>query len=445
MTLTDAMPVANSMTDGPWLKARAPSGETPWLNDIQGSIDPSTDPAALASHLQQLMQSGKLIFPASPVHFISDIHADARALLESLVLAGVAVQTGPKLKHFSITATGLASTVVIGGDCLDKGPSNLKLLGLIQRLRNAGLKLRLLAGNHDLRLALGLQCFNAERHVMNEHLFVRMGSKTLPLLAEIWRSRLKKQPNPLAQIPTKQQCYQRLLPDADWAQRFRKAAVDIPAPALEREITRIEEKTATFRAACKAEGLSIRKVYAAATEAQRLFMTPSGEFAWFLPALDLFWRSGSFLFVHAGLDDDTAETLASQGSEELNRRYRYAFKQNPFVFYASPLGNSLRTKYRPVDFPLTPKGVGAVHDAGVHAIVHGHRSHACGQRLALRAGLLHIEGDVTLDRNTRAKEGLTTRGAGVISLLPDGQILGMSADYAQIKVLTTRPLPAQRG
>lgn len=428
---------ATANTRRPRLLARAPSGRAPWLNDITASVDPNTDPTALENHLQHLSQSGKLVYPTAPVHFISDIHADPRALLESLVLAGVVELTGAKLKHFAITPSGLQSTVVIGGDCLDKGPSNLKLLDLLQRLRQGGLTLRMLAGNHDLRLALGLQCFSAKRHVMNEHLFVRMGSKTLPLLAEIWRKRLRDQPNPLAQVPTKIQCRERLLPDADWAQRFRRAATHIPGPALEREIARIEEKTATFRDAYRAEGLSLRKVYAAAVEAHRLFMTPNGEFAWFLISLDLLWRCGSYLFVHAGLDDDTAVALANEGYDVLNRRYRTAFKQDPFGFYASSLGNSLRTKYRPVDFPLTSQGVNAVHRAGIYAIVHGHRSHTSGQRLALRSGLLHIESDVTLDRNTRRKEGLSSRGAGVTSLLPSGSIVGVSADYSAIKVLKT--------
>ena len=436
MTWTDVTSATPEVSE-PKLRARAPSGCAPWLEDIAANVDPNTDPTALGRHLQHLSQSGKLVCPAAPVHFISDIHADPRALLESLVLAGVVELTGSKLKHFAITPSGLQSTVVIGGDCLDKGPSNLKLLGLLQRLRQGGLTLRMLAGNHDLRLALGLQCFNAKRHVMNEHLFVRMGSKTLPLLAEIWRKRLRDQPNPLAQVPTKIQCREHLLPGADWARRFRRAATHIPGPALEREIARIEEKTATFRDAYKAEGLSLRKVYATAVEAQRLFMTPKGEFAWFLKSLDLLWRCGSFLFVHAGLDDDTAVALASEGYDVLNRRYRTAFKQDPFGFYASNLGNSLRTKYRPVDFPLTSQGVNAVHKAGIYAIVHGHRSHTNGQRLALRSGLLHIEGDVTLDRNTRRKEGLSSRGAGVTSLLPSGDIVGVSADYPAIKVLKT--------
>ncbi len=438
MMLTEDVSEGTPVTYGPWLRARAPAGKTPWLLDTCASIDPNTDPTALTHHLQQLAQSGKLVFPGSPVHFISDIHADARALVESLVLAGVVTQTGKKLRQFRITPHGFASTIVIGGDCLDKGPSNLKLLSLIHHLRQSGLKLHLLAGNHDLRLALGLQCFTARRTVMNEHLFVRMGSKTLPLLAEIWRKRLRKQPHPLAQVPTKTQCRQHLLPADDWAQRFRRAATHIPEAALEREIARIEEKTATFRDAYKAEDLTIRKVYAAAAEAKRLFINPEGEFAWFLPSLDLLWRCGSFLFVHAGLDNNTAQALARDNIDTLNQRYRQGFKEDPFGFYASSLGNSLRTKYRPVDFPLTDEGVNAVQDAGICALVHGHRSHSRGQRLALRAGLLHVEGDVTLDRNTRAKEGLLGRGAGVTSLLPNGRILGISGDYSHTKVLDTR-------
>lgn len=61
------------------------------------------------------------------------------------------------------------------------------------------------------------------------------------------------------------------------------------------------------------------------------------------------------------------------------------------------------------------------------------RYRTAGQRLVLRQGIIHIESDVTLDRNARRREGLAGEGAGVTVIHPSGYVDGFSADYPEIK------------
>jgi hypothetical protein len=94
----------------------------------------------------------------------------------------------------------------------------------------------------------------------------------------------------------------------------------------------------------------------------------------------------------------------------------------------------MRTKYRDVDMPLTRNGVMRAYRQGVHAVVHGHRNRTRGQRIMLRQGMIHIESDITMDRNSRKKEGLDGYGVGVTIVRPEGQIIGISTDYPYAKV-----------
>ena len=93
--------------------------------------------------------------------------------------------------------------------------------------------------------------------------------------------------------------------------------------------------------------------------------------------------------------------------KHINRKFRKQMYRDPFDFYYGPMANIIRTKYRPVDRPLTRQGVKLLRKkSGVHAIVHGHRNLLHGQRVMLRKGIVNFECDTTLDRNSRAKEGL---------------------------------------
>ena len=144
-------------------------------------------------------------------------------------------------------------------------------------------------------------------------------------------------------------------------------------------------------------------------------------------------RHGSFLFIHAGIDDGIVTSLERYGVEEINRRFHQLTITDLFGLYYGTLGNCIRTKYRVVDLPLTARGAAGARRLGLHAIVHGHRNRTGGQRLVLRQGIIHIETDVTLDRNSRRQERLAGAGAGVTVIDPSGYVDGLSADYPAIK------------
>jgi hypothetical protein len=167
---------------------------------------------------------------------------------------------------------------------------------------------------------------------------------------------------------------------------------------------------------------------------QELFLHPKGEFAWFYKHMILCYQDGSFLFLHAGIDDRIATVLSNSNWKQLNRKFRELMFDNPFDFYYGPFANIMRTKYRKVDMPLTRNGVRKIRNRGIHVLVHGHRNLYHGQRLMLRKGLLNVESDTTLDRNSRKKEGLKGVGAAATIIHPKGRILGISTDYPYIKV-----------
>ena len=94
----------------------------------------------------------------------------------------------------------------------------------------------------------------------------------------------------------------------------------------------------------------------------------------------------------------------------------------------------VRTKYRPIDMPLTTYGADIIHKMGIHAVVHGHQHLCHGQRIKLRHGIVNFECDTTMDRNTRKKEGLSGYGVAVTIIEPDGQVIGISRDHPSRKV-----------
>ena len=176
-------------------------------------------------------------------------------------------------------------------------------------------------------------------------------------------------------------------------------------------------------------------VYAAARKWQQLFLHKKGEYAWFFKSMKLGSREGSFIFVHAGVDDRMAKLISEKSMKHINRKFRKQMYRDPFDFYYGPMANIIRTKYRSIDRPLTRHGVKLLRKkSAVHAIVHGHRNLLHGQRVMLRKGIVNFECDTTLDRNTRKKEGLAGVGAAVTIFRPEGLVMGVSTDYPYIKV-----------
>jgi hypothetical protein len=178
----------------------------------------------------------------------------------------------------------------------------------------------------------------------------------------------------------------------------------------------------------------MKQVYAAALKWQELFLKPGGEFYWFYDGVRLFHRQGSFLFTHAGIDDQVSGLIKLKGVKHVNKRFRKQLNGNELSFYYGPIANVIRTKYRAGDYHLTQKGARLAHDSGVHVIIHGHRNVYNGQRISLRKNMINFECDTTMDSGSRSREGLKGAGAGVTIVHPEKVILGISSDHDYIKV-----------
>ena len=412
-----------------------PTNAQQWVLGKKRSLQSRrTNHQQTVQQLQQLMHAYEWRWPRRTVYFLSDLHADAEALTSSLVASGGVKAGGKGHRHLKLTKRGKRAQFLIGGDCLDKGPSNLELLRTLNRLYACGASMRLLAGNHDVRVMLGMRSVNRKPAPGCQHFFIRMGPKAVPFLKEINDNYLA-QAHSLKGIPGKTRCRERLYPPEQWFDEFPlKAAGLLPQQVIEKELRRVIEKQADFEEQCEQAGLSVRRAYAAALQWQRLFLHHSGEFNWFFRRMRLAMRKGSFLFVHAGLDNNIAHLIDQKGVKQLNREFKKQLKGNPMRFYYGPLANAIRTKYRPGDKPLTRTGAQQVHSNDMHVIVHGHKSMRNGQRISLRKSIVNFECDVTLDRHSRARDGLEGPGAGVTIIRPDKKIVGISTDHPYVKV-----------
>jgi hypothetical protein len=424
-----------------WIPDGLPTRTESWLKSRPRSLSKDrSNHHAISEVLQQAVAHQPWKWPQKPVYFFADPHADAEALSASLAASGGAHISGKDKQKIILTETGRNATFIIGGDCLDKGPANLPLLRRVHKLMQTGARVKLLAGNHDVRLLMGIRSLDLERDPTTEHLFLRMGPKVVPLLKEIHNTYLKGGKMP-TDIPGNRDCRRKLFPSKKWFDEFpREATWLMPEQTIERELTRMQKKLEVFEQTCDEAGLNMRAVYATARKCKQLFLEPGGEFYWFFNRMQLLYREGSFLFIHAGFDDRIIRTVEDRGFAYLNRLYRKQVKQDLFEFYYGPLANTMRTKYREVDMPLTHHGVDQAYRLGVHAVVHGHRNRTDGQRIMLRQGMIHIESDITMDRNSRKKEGLPGYGTGVTIIRPDGRVIGISTDYPCAKVFEPEKL-----
>ncbi|MGD8861204.1 MAG: metallophosphoesterase family protein [Myxococcales bacterium] len=419
-----------------WVKGRLPRRSEPWLRTRdQLVIAPGfyMDEAA-RDDVHDYAREKPWVWPARRHFFLSDIHADADALQRSLVASGAVEKTGPGDHDFQLTEQGRAGVFVVAGDCFDKGPSNLRLLRALKHLIDLGADVQLLAGNHDVRALVGMSCLGAEDTLL-AHLFVRMGKKTVPLFKEIHDEYLSDR-NFDSSPEQERRLHDRMFPPQSWYREWPEAVRGmIPDKKIEHELVRIREKTRDLETHCERAGLSLAAVEAAADKFHELFLTPGGEFAWFFERMQLAYRAGSFLFVHAGVDDDVALQIRRQGVEGVNRRFRELLDgRELFELYHGDIGNVFRTKYRDTDRPLTPTGVHDLHCHGIYAVVHGHRNIVHGQRIVFRAGLLNFECDASVDRNTRRIEDLEGLGGAVTIFREDGCVLGVSTDFRAVKV-----------
>jgi hypothetical protein len=419
-----------------WIDASLPEQGQVWMLGKQLSVKKDKyHSAAYAQEMRKVIGEEPWKWPKRTVYFISDMHADADAFFASLVASGGVKKTGPRDKDFKLTREGRKARFLIGGDCFDKGPSTLRLLRVIRRLIDRGGDVQLLAGNHDIRMLLGILTVGMEPDPRIDHFFIRMGPKMVPFLREI-RDKYLQGENALHGVPDSRECRRLLYPPKSWFREFPKLAVwAMPEPTIEREVQKLRKKLQGFEVDCAKAGLSLRMVYAAARKWQELFLHTKGEYAWFYKRMKLGYREGSFIFVHAGIDDRMAKLISEKGMKHINRKFRKQMYRDPFDFYYGSMANSIRTKYRPIDMPLTRYGVKLLRKkSAVHALVHGHRNLLHGQRVMLRKGIVNFERDTTLDRNSRKKEGLEGQGAAVTIFRPEGLVMGVSTDYPYIKV-----------
>jgi len=417
------------------LSIHLPDATKDWLDcNSHGLRQRKTSGLKSRSTVKSLLEMNDWQWPGRSTVFISDLHADADALLASLVASGGIKKIGKADHQFKLTEQGRSMLFIFGGDFFDKGPSNLRLLRLLRLFIQTGARVRILAGNHDIRVLFGMRSVGLTEDPHNGHFFIRMGAKAIPFLCEI-RDEYLLGAQALKGIPDEQTCMNRIFPTENWWQKFPEMASWVMPPAsIAREMGKIKQKADKFESLCSEAGLTLREAYAAAIKWQQLFLLQGGEFYWFFKRMRLAYRKGSFLFIHAGVDDRIATMLSGNNTSLLNQQFKQQIQGSPFEFYYGPIANTIRTKYRTIDMPLTGMGGKQLHDAGIHAIVHGHRNLCRGQRIALRKSLLHFECDVTLDRNSRRKEGLRGAGAGATLIQPDGYILGISSDYRDIKL-----------
>ena len=419
-----------------WVEADLPGQGQVWMPGKQLSVKKDAyHSAAYAQEMHKAIGGEPWKWPKRTLYFISDMHADADAFMASLVASGGVEKTGPRDKDFKLTGAGRKARFIIGGDCFDKGPSTLRLLDVVRRLIDCGADIQLLAGNHDVRMMIGIKSVGMEPNPRTDHFFIRMGPKMVPFLTEI-RDRYLQGKDALHGIPDSRECRRQLYPPKSWFREFPQLAVwAMPEKTIEREVQKLRKKMKIFEADCEKAELSIRMVYAAARKWQQLFLSSKGEYAWFYKRMKLGCREGSFIFVHAGIDDRAAKLISEKGMKHINRKFRKQMYRDPFDFYYGSMANIIRTKYRPVDMPLTRHGVKLLRKkSGVHAIVHGHRNLLHGQRIMLRKGMVNFECDTTLDCNSRKKEGLAGQGAAVTIFRPEGLVMGVSTDYPYIKV-----------
>ena len=419
-----------------WIDVPLPVMAEPWPAPTNGlfSIVVDGESETAQDDVRRYVANKPWVSPRRTIFFLCDVHADAAAFARSLVASGGVEKTGPRPHDFALAPAASNAVFVIGGDCFDKGPKNLPLLRTIEALLDKGAEVELLAGNHDLRALLGLVYAERKDDPLLAHLFVRMGPKSVPLFKEVYDQYIARSGKAEPSISA-DEVRARLFPDESWYHDFPAVADGlIPAPRIRKEVRRIAEKVLQFEERCRASGMTLPMVYAAVEKCRALFLEPDGAFGWFFNQLELGYRAGSYLFIHAGVDDTTAELIYGHGVDGLNWHFKRMMADDLFGLYHGPIGNSFRTKYRDIDWPLSHMGVTDLHRAGIYAIVHGHRNSINGQRLMMRRGMLNFECDASIDRNTRRAEGLQGPGGAVTIFKPDGRVLGISTDHPYVKV-----------
>jgi hypothetical protein len=393
------------------------------------------------AELRRYLRDKAWVAPSQPICFLTDLHADREAFWRSLIAAGMVTADGSADacdialvadSDYLPTAFGAKTHFIIGGDLFDKGPANLPLLDAIAAFARTGVRLTLIAGNHDVRTFLGMR-FASSNDPRLAHLFVRMGKKTMTLFKEVFERSIAG--GEATGRASEEEVRERLLPSESWYREFPLVAEGFQPPGrIEKELRRVREKVSELEARCRSFGMTLSDVDATLDRCEELFLTRGGAYAWVFEEMQIAHREGSLLFAHAGVDDVAACWIAEQGLDFVRERFRSALEEEPFELYNGPLGNMFRTKYRDLDLPMSEVGLDALHRSGIYAIVHGHRNVYLGQHMNFRSGMLNFACDACVDINTRKAENLLGEGSAATILADDGTIYGVSSDHPAIKV-----------
>lgn len=413
-----------------WVGGNLPCGASSWADEDD-----------FEAPLRDFLALRPFVSPLRDHHVIQDVHGDAGALLRSLVASGAVAKTGPDDADLELTPDGARSVIVIGGDMFGTGPSNLRVLGVLEALLEIGADLRVVAGNEELRLLAGFRHLG-DGSPLAAHLFVRLGKMGVRLIQEVlasedWREAegKRREAERASEIDDDDAALEVLLPPESWYADFPKAAAYlVPRRQIGKESIRIREKAAEFQRGLRDAGICAGQAFAAAQFFRaQLF---GGRYGWLSERITLAHRAGSYLFVHAGVGDGAAGILRFDGVDGLNRRFRAALQRGDELrMYHGSLGNCARTRYRLRDEPLTERGIDDLHASGVYALVHGHGQEGRGIHLAIRRQLIDVSCDLILDANQRAAEGIGGPGAGVLTIRGDGQLWASSVDHGSVKVL----------
>jgi len=231
-----------------WLRfTNFPDKTQEWSLDRKKSLGNMLNSKKLLHEaVQQSTQHCEWKWPENPVYFFADPHADADAFLASLVASGGIKKTGAADHDFVLTEEGKNAIFVLGGDCFDKGPDNLRLLRCIISLKSIA-NVKLLAGNHDLRMFMGIHSVFKKRDPRTEHFFIRMDAKAVPLLKEVYEQYLDNK-DILNTVPSSEECKQILFPSKKWFDEFPTLAQwTMSDAAVEREVARIREKLTNLK------------------------------------------------------------------------------------------------------------------------------------------------------------------------------------------------------
>lgn len=422
-----------------WQEIDLPTTVEAWAPQHKLKLEyPLTDASDRDNSGEHYFKEPDWRWPNKEIAVFTDLHADADALISSLIASGHVKKTGPMDEDLSLTSSGKRVKFVICGDCFDKGPSNLRLLRAIKSLKEVGAKVKILAGNHDIRFLIGIRALDDHDDPLLSHLFLRMAPKGVKFIKEVYDNYVAvespKKRRKLGENLSAMEVRERLFPPAEWEEQFTQQAQGVlTQKSINKEKKRAREKQQRFEKLCSRAGLTLGMAYAAVMKWRELFLSPKGEFAWFFKEMDLAYGTGSFLFVHAGVDDVIAESIRDKGLKHINQQFHRALETSLFKLYYGSLGNVFRTKYRESDGILSVDGAHALRSAGYDAIVHGHINRLEGQQIDVRQDIIHFECDATLDLHSRIKEGLEGRGAAATLFKPEGYALGISVDYPSIK------------